>query len=220
MKILHLIALVAPFASLAQEFNSIRPERSPRSVSIRREAPMADAPAAASMPKAREKTAVAKRQEIRRTAPNGFSSPLEVLRVTSGYGMRIHPLKRKWAFHAGVDLAARADTVRSVLDGIVEMAGYHRHMGHCVIVAHGEYTATYAHLSRYFVLKGEAVRSGQPIGITGSTGGSTGEHLHFAVRHRGAPVDPLAFMKKLYLANDFLKTIKTEQDERPEDGID
>jgi len=228
MKFLLLAVLLAPFAAFSQTFNSVRFERNPWYVGIRGEGQRADTIrmgrpdtlAPAYMPKAREKPVEATSPEERTSPSNGFSSPLETLRVTSGYGMRIHPLTRKWAFHAGVDLAARADTVRSVLDGIVARAGYDRHMGHFVSVIHGEYTATYAHLSRYFVLKGEAVRSGQPIGITGSTGASTGEHLHFAVHHRGSPMDPLAFLKKLYLANDFLKTTKTEHDERPEDGID
>ena len=97
------------------------------------------------------------------------------------------------AFHAGVDFVAAAGTaVASAGTGRVTWAGPRGSFGNAVVVAHGSGVRTlYAHLSRIDVTVSERVAAGEQIGLVGSTGRSTGPHLHFEVRLRGAAIDPL-----------------------------
>lgn len=124
-------------------------------------------------------------------------SPLSKLEITSNYGMRFHPIKKRWIFHSGVDLGANNDTVRSVIDGTVHSSGYNSGLGYYVKVQSGNYVITYGHLSQYFCLEEMNILAGQPIGITGNTGLSTGEHLHFSVHQNGNSLDPIDFLKSL-----------------------
>lgn len=128
---------------------------------------------------------------------NDVSSPLNDLRITSNYGMRFHPIKKRWLFHSGVDFDANSDTVRSVLKGTIFSSGYNDGLGYYVKVQHNEYIITYAHLSEYYHLKDMDVRAGEAIGLSGNTGLSTGEHLHFSVHYNGNPINPLEFLKNL-----------------------
>ena len=122
--------------------------------------------------------------------------PLSDARLTSGYGMRNHPVLRRRARHNGVDLAAPNGTpVYATADGTVEMAQYYSSYGNYVQLAHGADMETrYAHLSSYTVSAGEQVRMGDLIGYVGSTGRSTGPHLHYEVRVSGDPVNPIPYM--------------------------
>jgi murein DD-endopeptidase MepM/ murein hydrolase activator NlpD len=122
-----------------------------------------------------------------------LASPLEFSRVTSGFKMRLHPILQTWKAHLGVDYAAPTGTpVRSIGDGTVDFAGVQRGFGNVVIVDHGKGNETvYAHLSRIDVRKGEKVSQSQHIGAVGSTGWSTGPHLHFEFRVNGVHQDPL-----------------------------
>lgn len=126
-----------------------------------------------------------------------LSSPLEFSRVSSGYGMRFHPIHGGRRAHLGVDFAAPTGTpVRTVGDGVVTFAGWQGGYGNIVVIQHANDQQTaYAHLSRIDVRKGEKVAQGEFIGAVGSTGASTGPHLHFEFRDKGQHIDPLTIAR-------------------------
>lgn len=113
-------------------------------------------------------------------------------RLTSGFGMRLHPILGYSRMHQGLDLAAPWGVpIRAAANGTVSFAGWHGGHGNMVQLAHGGGTGTgYAHMSRIAVSPGEQVTQGQVIGFVGSTGQSTGSHLHFEAYRGGIPVDP------------------------------
>ena len=122
--------------------------------------------------------------------------PVDGVQLTSGYGMRDHPILRQRRQHNGVDLAApRGTPVYATADGMVEMAKYWGSYGNYVQIGHGgDLETRYAHLSSYTVSDGQQVRKGDLIGYIGSTGRSTGPHLHYEVRVAGDPVNPIPYM--------------------------
>ena len=126
-----------------------------------------------------------------------LASPMEFSRVTSGFAMRFHPLMQKWRAHLGVDYGAPTGTpVRSIGDGVVDFSGWQNGYGNVVQVNHGGgKTTLYAHLSRNDVKPGQRVQQGQRLGAVGSTGWSTGPHLHFEFRVNGQHQDPLRVAK-------------------------
>ncbi len=111
---------------------------------------------------------------------------------TSGYGTRIDPIKGTTSVHPGFDLAAKTGTpVSAAAAGTVVHAGPAGTYGNLVTIRHeGGYETRYAHLSAVSVKVGDRVDAGAPIGAVGTTGYSTGPHLHFEVRHDGTTVDP------------------------------
>ncbi len=111
----------------------------------------------------------------------------------SGYGYRTHPISGQRRLHAGIDIGApTGQKIVSVTAGKVVSAGWRGGYGMAVVIDHGGGVATlYAHQSRVAVQAGEIVAKGQTIGYVGSTGYSTGPHLHFEVRVDGSPVDPM-----------------------------
>lgn len=113
--------------------------------------------------------------------------------ITSGFGMRFHPILQVRKLHTGVDIAANTGTaIRAAGDGVVVHSGWWGGYGLCVVIAHGGNRSTlYGHCSSLAVSAGQSVRRGQVIGQVGSTGFSTGPHLHFEVRQNGVPVNPL-----------------------------
>ncbi len=115
--------------------------------------------------------------------------------ITSGFGWRIHPIYGNRRLHAGTDFGSPCGTpVRAASDGSVVSAGWAGGYGNRIIVSHGSGTATtYNHLSRYAV-RGGSVSRGQVIGYVGTTGSSTGCHLHFEVRINGTPVNPMGYL--------------------------
>ena len=121
-----------------------------------------------------------------------LTSPVEFSRVSSTFKMRFHPILQKWRAHLGTDFAAPTGTaVRTVGDGVVEFAGVQNGFGNVIFVKHrNQHETVYAHLSRIDVKKGQAVEQGQTIGAVGSTGWSTGPHLHFEFRVNGQHQDP------------------------------
>ena len=127
-----------------------------------------------------------------------LASPLEFSRVSSGYGMRFHPVLGRNRAHLGVDYAAPTGTpVRTIADGVVSFAGWQRGYGNVIEVSHRDNKSTlFAHLSRINVKKGQRVEQGEFIGAVGSTGMSTGPHLHFEFRDNGVHQDPLAIARK------------------------
>ncbi|ADU96796.1 Peptidase M23 [Thermovibrio ammonificans HB-1] len=118
-------------------------------------------------------------------------------RITSKFGLRRNPVTGALEFHLGVDIANRWGTpVRATADGVVVRAGWCGLMGRCVEIKHGSGIYTYyGHLSKITVFKGEHVSRGMIIGIMGSSGRSTGPHLHYSVRIDGKLVNPLPFME-------------------------
>lgn len=116
--------------------------------------------------------------------------PLRRMRVNSPYGYRKDPFTGKRKFHNGIDLHARGDEVLAMMEGTVLKVGQDRTSGKYVVLRHGEFTVSYCHLSRILVSKGAAVHPRDVMGITGSTGRSTGEHLHITCKRNGKNVDP------------------------------
>jgi murein DD-endopeptidase MepM/ murein hydrolase activator NlpD len=119
---------------------------------------------------------------------------------TSDYGIRIDPVTGAERLHAGVDFAAPGGTpIWAAAAGTVIQAGWADGYGNFTCVSHGTYegqgmSTCYAHQSEIQVGAGEAVDAGETIGLVGTTGNSTGNHLHFEVRLDGSPVDPLPWL--------------------------
>ena len=122
----------------------------------------------------------------------GMKLPLDKKIVTSEFGYRTSPISGQWRLHAGIDLAAPTGTeVYACKSGSVETAGNDPVYGNYIDIRHsGNTISRYAHLSKILVRKGQSVSTGQTIGLVGTTGASTGPHLHFEVRENGKPTDP------------------------------
>jgi len=124
--------------------------------------------------------------------------PVKTAAFTSGYGVRSDPFRGGAAMHAGIDLAGPNGTpIYATADGTVRRSGWNSGgYGNLVEVDHGRGIETrYGHLSQALVRAGQQVKRGQLIGRMGSTGRSTGSHLHYEVRIEGKPVNPIPFMK-------------------------
>ena len=121
-------------------------------------------------------------------------SPLEFSRVSSGFGMRRHPIQQSWRAHQGTDYAAPTGTrVRATGDAVVDFAGVKGGYGNVVILRHnGQYSTVYAHLSRIAVRRGARVAQSDTIGYVGQTGWATGPHLHYEFRVGGHARNPLS----------------------------
>jgi len=123
-----------------------------------------------------------------------LKSPLEFSRISSGFSMRVHPISGSWKQHKGIDFAAAAGTpIRAAGDGVIESAGNSGGYGNLVVIKHwSNYTTAYAHMSRFAqgIKKGTKVSQGDVIGYVGSTGWSTGAHLHYEFRVGGQAMDP------------------------------
>lgn len=115
---------------------------------------------------------------------------------TSGFGYRFHPVLHYNRLHAGIDIGAPyGSSVRAASAGTVIIAGYTRGYGNRIVIDHGGGISTlYGHLSRISISEGAKVGRGQRIGAVGSTGLSTGPHLHFEVRRNGTPVNPRGYL--------------------------
>ena len=123
--------------------------------------------------------------------------PLASYKMSSAFGWRRHPLTGKQHFHNGVDLAARSQIVRAIMSGRVQSTGYHKNLGKFLRIDHGFMCSIYGHLSRIAVKSGQVLPAGFPIAITGSTGRSTGEHLHLSIRSKDTYIDPWKFLQGL-----------------------
>jgi murein DD-endopeptidase MepM/ murein hydrolase activator NlpD len=119
-----------------------------------------------------------------------------LMKVTSPYGERMHPIIGEEAFHRGVDLRANyGSPILASADGVVLYIGSKTTYGNMVVVLHGGGIATvYGHLWKFAVQPYERVQKGQLLGYTGNTGFSTGPHLHFEVRQDGEPTNPLEWL--------------------------
>jgi murein DD-endopeptidase MepM/ murein hydrolase activator NlpD len=121
-------------------------------------------------------------------------TPVDGARMTSGFGMRLHPLLGFSRMHQGVDFGAGSgEPIMAAGGGTVSFAGWHGGHGRYVMIRHNKDLVTaYAHMSRIAVKAGQTVRQGQTIGNVGSSGMSTGPHLHYEVWLRGKPANPVS----------------------------
>lgn len=142
---------------------------------------------------------------IRRMQSVGGQSPTWVQwptpgqhRVTSKYGSRIHPITKKASFHTGIDIGAPyGSNIIAAANGKVLFAGWQGAYGNAIIIDHGGGLSTmYAHQSKFLVKAGDTVKINQPIGKIGTSGWSTGPHLHFEVRINGDHVSPMDYLRK------------------------
>lgn len=156
-----------------------------------------------------EITSFIKRQRVDRVGALGTGSFIKPTMgwISSGFGYRRHPLFRRVIMHNGIDIAAPKGTKIYAADsGIIIVAGakpQYRGYGNIVIIDHGcrrgdtkSYSTVYAHQSKILVQEGDIVTKGDVIGLVGSTGYSTGPHLHFEVREDGIPVNPVNFINQ------------------------
>ena len=142
-----------------------------------------------------------KRLDTGLAASNGVAvpsrRPVANMSLSSSYGMRVHPITGRVARHNGVDIPAPHGTpIYATADGFVGRAQWLGGYGKYVEIEHGNAIQTrYGHMSSYVVNPGQRVRKGDVIGYVGSTGRSTGNHLHYEVRIEGAPVNPMPFVR-------------------------
>ncbi len=124
--------------------------------------------------------------------PQSFVYPVMAPRMSSGYGMRIHPIRRFSKQHDGIDLAApMGSPIRAIAPGRVVFADPYAGYGNFVVIQHDQHlTSHYGHCHELRVKTGQKVSAGQIIAYVGSTGMSTGPHLHFEIRKDGVPLDP------------------------------
>ncbi|MEA3506373.1 MAG: M23 family metallopeptidase [Elusimicrobiota bacterium] len=119
--------------------------------------------------------------------------------ITSGYGWRTNPISRRRENHRAIDIynmQGLRTPIRTTARGRVVLAGWAGSYGKLAIIDHGNgFSTRYAHLSRFTVEQGDKVEQGQIIGYIGSSGNSTGPHLHYEVWHQGKPVNPMQFVK-------------------------
>jgi flagellar protein FlgJ len=124
-------------------------------------------------------------------------------RISSEFGNRFHPIDKRTRFHGGLDIAVpTGTTVSAAAEGTVVFAGKKGGYGNLVIIQHPDGRETrYAHLSSFSVAAGDPVAKGEPIASSGSTGRSTGPHLHFEIRENGVAVDPERFLSNVLPRN-------------------
>jgi len=120
-------------------------------------------------------------------------------RISSGFGNRFHPIDKKIKFHAGIDIAVPLGTpVSATGQGVVTFAGSRDGYGNMVIIQHTDgRESRYGHLSKILVSQGDRISAGQQIALSGSTGKSTGPHLHFEIREKGEVVNPFKILSNV-----------------------
>ncbi len=123
------------------------------------------------------------------------SYPLKEIHVTSPFGVRTDPFTKKRRKHNGLDLRADRCETYAMMHGIVVKTGQDRVSGKYVTVRHGNFSVSYCHLSEWRVKKGDCVRPGDVVGISGSTGRSTGPHLHLSVRMGRRHINPVVLLQ-------------------------
>lgn len=131
-------------------------------------------------------------------ASSGWMCPVPYYSLTSAFGMRIHPISGVWKMHNGVDMScAQGTPIYASRSGKVTVASYQAGgAGNYVSINHGDgFSSVYMHMTHYIVSVGQYVTQGQVIGYVGSTGGSTGPHLHFGISYNGSYVNPMQYVK-------------------------
>lgn len=145
-----------------------------------------------------------------------LSLPIDSMVITSKYGVRKDPFTGKPKVHKGIDLKGNNDYVYSIMPGVVIKTGKNKGLGNYVEVKHGDFTSIYGHLYSVLVNAKQAVEAGQPIGISGSTGRSTGEHLHFQMEYQDKTIDPKPILDYIY---DVIRTVKGEISQQIENEL-
>lgn len=125
------------------------------------------------------------------------SLPLDDFSMTSEFGYRPDPFSGEMKFHQGIDLKTKRSKVLSMLHGTVVSVGKDPLLGIFVNVQHGKYESIYGHLSQSHVTKGEHVLPGTILGISGSTGSATGDHLHLSIKKGKEDVNPVLFIQMI-----------------------
>ncbi|OGI04095.1 MAG: hypothetical protein A2Y25_11385 [Candidatus Melainabacteria bacterium GWF2_37_15] len=140
--------------------------------------------------------------------------------ISSPFGPRIDPFSRQWGYHSGIDIAANQNSpIYALQEGKVIYSGWDGGYGKCIVIDHNypdipkvpRVQTRYAHNSQNLVNKGDYVRRGQIIGYIGSTGRSTGPHLHFEVVYRGSAINPLDYLYKLPAYLDYVVYVRENQ---------
>lgn len=146
------------------------------------------------------------------TIPNG--KPLTYARISSGYGYRTHPITKRKSFHPALDLKADTGTpIYAPANGVVVYAKRKGSYGKFILLAHSfGFKTAYGHLSRFAVKSGDYVNKGDLIGYVGSTGRSTGPHLHYEIRYLDKWLNPKPFLfwdlENIYSINDKIPNVK------------
>ncbi|WP_114787904.1 M23 family metallopeptidase [Vibrio tetraodonis] len=154
---------------------------------------------------------IAVRHQMMQLIPNG--PPVKTGYLSSQYGYRLHPVSKKKAMHHGIDYAVNVSTpIYAPADGVIEVVRKsNKGSGNFLRVAHSfGFTSSYSHLSTFKVKRGDYVKKGQLIGLTGNSGLSTGYHLHYEIRLVGRSLDPLPFTK--WEMNNFDAMFESNED--------
>ena len=124
-------------------------------------------------------------------------APIKGLKITSHYGLRTHPILHKKSMHHGIDFKGyHKSPIQATASAKVKFAGWSSSYGNVVILNHGNDIMTiYAHLSHLKVATGQTIKKNDVIGLQGSTGRSTGEHLHYEIRYKGKSINPVKFLQ-------------------------
>lgn len=138
---------------------------------------------------------LSKQRDVYMATPKGF--PVEGGYISSGFGRRVHPLSERTDYHTGADISADAGSlIRATAEGIVRFSGLSGGSGNLVIIDHGfGYSTCYAHNKKNIVKAGQIVKRGDMIAYVGSTGSSTGPHVHYEVWKEGKALNPMPFME-------------------------
>lgn len=181
-------------ASRRAEFEQVSRSLTTRVSSLRAQLEAYDAEAEAIADK------VWKLQQAQQRPSNGAFAPIYPVRnyvITDTFGPRLHPILNVWRQHNGTDFAASSGTpVYAIEDGVVIMAGWNDAYGNLVVIDHGNGIASwYGHSSKLLVSAGDTVTQGQQISNAGSTGWSTGPHVHLEIHVNGDPVDPMSYLQ-------------------------
>ncbi|NLT13026.1 MAG: peptidoglycan DD-metalloendopeptidase family protein [Clostridiales bacterium] len=141
-----------------------------------------------------KKTEQLKQQQVKGTGSFIWPTPSSS-KVTSRYGNRWHPIFKAYRMHSGIDIGAKhGASVMAADGGVVIISEYSSSYGHYIVISHGNgMTSLYAHLSKRLVKEGDKVTQGQKIGLIGSTGNSTGPHLHYEISKNGSRINPLTY---------------------------
>lgn len=139
-----------------------------------------------------------------------ISYPLKNIFITSSYGYRKDPFNAKRRFHNGIDLRANYEPCYAMLDGIVERIGSDKRSGNYITLRHGNYTISYCHLSHMLVPQGASVKSGMPIGITGSSGRSTAPHLHLTVKYKRKVINARVLLDYVLVEEQEMDTVAAQ----------
>lgn len=145
----------------------------------------------------------------------GFMNPVRYTDISSPFGWRLHPIYEDWRHHNGLDMSAPAGTpIYASKNGVVSTADYNSSAGNHVIIEHEDgFSTVYMHMTYSIVKPGETVGQGQVIGYVGSTGDSTGPHLHFEIRKNGEYLNPALYIDLGWMPGDPPKTGATEPTE-------